>query len=446
MLLELTSSCSLALPFSSSATLQPLKFQPLPLGTVTPSGWLLAQLQLQADGLSGHLAQFWPDVSKSVWIGGSGDGGLHERTPYWLNGIVPLAFLLRNANHTPVTQHAGIWKVPSTDSAVFRNASLTSNAEVDCGMHLSAVVTPLMKTVVGSNNNEGAATMPVRAADLLSQVECYISYILEHQADDGWLGPRDDKERNAPWGRSNIMLALAQYAEAVPDKFDRVASSMLRYLLALRRRLTRVPLGGWAQQRWQDLALGVQWLLEKTFVDPGHRAELFDLLAMLQAQGSDWETWFESDLGRAGPKGANSHNVNAAQALKSAAVLYRQTGNASLRTLSVRRVARLDAHCGLPTGMYVGDELIPRSPTHDPSRGIELCGVVEAMFSFGVMFATFGRTADLDKIERIAFNALPATWASPRGGDMWAHQYLQAVNQIAARHSHPHVRQPTSIP
>ena len=100
-----------------------------------------------------------------MWIGGSGDGGLHERTPYWLNGIVPLAFLLRNANHTPVTQHAGIWKVPSTDSAVFRNASLTSDAEVDCGMHLSAVVTPLMKTVVGSNNNEGAATMPVRAAD-----------------------------------------------------------------------------------------------------------------------------------------------------------------------------------------------------------------------------------------------------------------------------------------
>ena len=30
-------------------------------------------------------------------IGGTADGGLHERTPYWLNGLVPLAFLLRNA-------------------------------------------------------------------------------------------------------------------------------------------------------------------------------------------------------------------------------------------------------------------------------------------------------------------------------------------------------------
>ena len=83
---------NLALP-----PLAPKKYSPLPVGSVTPTGWLLTQLQLQADGLSGHLAQFWPDVQKSVWIGGGGDGGLHERTPYWLNGIVPLAFLLRNA-------------------------------------------------------------------------------------------------------------------------------------------------------------------------------------------------------------------------------------------------------------------------------------------------------------------------------------------------------------
>ena len=30
------------------------------------------QLKLQAEGLSGHLAQFWPDVMDSVWIGGQG--------------------------------------------------------------------------------------------------------------------------------------------------------------------------------------------------------------------------------------------------------------------------------------------------------------------------------------------------------------------------------------
>lgn len=37
-------------------------------------------------------------MKNSVWIGGNADGGLHERAPYWLNGIVPLAYLLKNVS------------------------------------------------------------------------------------------------------------------------------------------------------------------------------------------------------------------------------------------------------------------------------------------------------------------------------------------------------------
>jgi len=48
--------------------------------------------------------------------------------------------------------------------------------------------------------------------------------------------------------------------------------------------------------------------------------------------------------------------------------------------------------------------------------------------SLQIMYATHGEMAFADRAERIAFNALPATWASPTGGDMWAHQYLQASN------------------
>ena len=59
-----------------AAALAPYAYKPLPVGSVTPKGWLLKQLTLQAEGLSGHLAQFWNDVMNSVWIGGSGDGGL----------------------------------------------------------------------------------------------------------------------------------------------------------------------------------------------------------------------------------------------------------------------------------------------------------------------------------------------------------------------------------
>ena len=80
--------------------LSPPKFTPLPVGAVMPEGWLLEQLKLQADGLSGHLAMFWNDVQHSIWLNGPedhGDGGLHERGPYWLNGFVPLAYQLKAA-------------------------------------------------------------------------------------------------------------------------------------------------------------------------------------------------------------------------------------------------------------------------------------------------------------------------------------------------------------
>ena len=65
----------------------------------------MRQLQVQAHGLSGHLQYFWPFVSNSSWIGGTGDPGLHEDTPYWLNGVVPLGFLTQD----PKLQESVSW-------------------------------------------------------------------------------------------------------------------------------------------------------------------------------------------------------------------------------------------------------------------------------------------------------------------------------------------------
>ena len=61
-----------------------------------PRGWLRRQLEIQAKGLSGHLDQVWPDVRDSAWIGGDREGW--ERVPYWLDGFVPLAYLLEDEN------------------------------------------------------------------------------------------------------------------------------------------------------------------------------------------------------------------------------------------------------------------------------------------------------------------------------------------------------------
>jgi len=73
--------------------LAPNSYYPLPLTSVRARGWIERQLRIQAAGLSGHLDEFWPDVGpNSGWLGGTGEGW--ERGPYFLDGLVPLAYLL----------------------------------------------------------------------------------------------------------------------------------------------------------------------------------------------------------------------------------------------------------------------------------------------------------------------------------------------------------------
>jgi hypothetical protein len=57
-----------------SLQLGPLMFETLPPHRIRPEGCLRRQLQIQADGLSGHLDEFWPDIRDSRrrpggWLG-----------------------------------------------------------------------------------------------------------------------------------------------------------------------------------------------------------------------------------------------------------------------------------------------------------------------------------------------------------------------------------------
>jgi Enterochelin esterase and related enzymes len=89
-------AASIPQPVPNRAPLQPTAFNLLPLTSVKPTGWLLDQLRIQSRGLSGHLDEFWPDLSSnSGWLGGSGESW--ERGPYFLDGLVPLAYLTGDA-------------------------------------------------------------------------------------------------------------------------------------------------------------------------------------------------------------------------------------------------------------------------------------------------------------------------------------------------------------
>ncbi|HRR84440.1 MAG TPA: 4Fe-4S binding protein, partial [Phycisphaerae bacterium] len=52
---------------SSRPPLRQTRFVELPLGAVKPQGWLRDQLRIQAEGLTGHLDEFWPDLARSAF-------------------------------------------------------------------------------------------------------------------------------------------------------------------------------------------------------------------------------------------------------------------------------------------------------------------------------------------------------------------------------------------
>lgn len=73
----------------------PVAFEKIPAGHIRAEGWLKTQLDYQVSGLSGNLDRMWDDVGpNSGWLGGTGESW--ERGPYYLRGIVSLAYVTQN--------------------------------------------------------------------------------------------------------------------------------------------------------------------------------------------------------------------------------------------------------------------------------------------------------------------------------------------------------------
>ncbi len=369
-------------------------FEPLPLGSVRPSGWLRDQLLAQARGGTGRLEQLWPDVGPSSgWLGGPGE--CWERGPYYLDGLVVLAEVLDDD-------------------------------------------------------------------DLRGTARKWIEWSLASQRDDGFFGPA----HNLDWWPRMVMLnVLLSHHSATGD--DRVPPFVEKYLRYAYLNLPGRPLEMWAAARGAEMVPAVLWCFERT-----QQPWLLDLAQLLVAQSLDWESLYRDfpytspaarlPLGRllraylpariamedvirrwrpakrtrirtaSQIKRSNesavlrfyhgTHGVNHAMALRGIAYAASVTGGDPNRAARLADDTVQQSH-GSAVGVVTADEhLAGRSPIH----GIETCSVVETMRSCEELVRLTGNGRWADRLEQVAFNALPAALTD----DLLGHQYYQQVTQV----------------
>lgn len=318
---------------------------------IKPLGWLKKQLEIQAEGLSGNLDKIWDDIRNSAWIGGNKEGW--ERVPYWLDGFIPLAYLLKNE-------------------------------------------------------------------DMIARAKKYIDAIISYQKSDGWICPCADEDRKTydTWAIQLITKTLTVYYQCSNDERipDVIYKTLKNYYDLLKS--GEIKLHDWGNARWFECFIAINFIYER------YKEEwLVDLAKILKEQGMDYNeavSLWKRPLNR---WRFDTHIVNMGMMLKSEAVSCGILGEKySDNAEELHEI--LTEYNGTPVGLFTGDECLSGL---SPIQGTELCAVAEQMYSYEVLYAFTGDKKWAERLEVLAFNALPATISD----DMWTHQYDQMSNQIA---------------
>ena len=320
---------------------------------IKPQGWLKRQLEIQAEGLSGNLHEIWPDIRDSAWIGGKREGW--ERVPYWLDGFIPLSYLLEDD-------------------------------------------------------------------EMIATVKKYIDAIVSAQQDDGWICPcnKEKRKKYDTWAIQLICKTLKVYYDCSGD--ERIPEVIYRVLKNYYESLKsgEIKLFGWGKFRWFESFISINFLYEKYNED-----WIKDLAKIIKEQGFDYNTTVENWKKPSHKWQMNTHIVNIAMMLKSEAVSHEILGEEYIDNAEKLRTI-LDKYNGTVFEGFTGDEVLSGL---DPTRGTECCAIVEHMYSYEEIFAHTGENKWAERLEVLGFNALPATLSE----DMWTHQYVQQVNQIACQ-------------
>ena len=320
---------------------------------IKPEGWLRRQLEIQAEGLSGNLHKIWPDIRDSAWIGGNCEGW--ERVPYWLDGFIPLAYLLENE-------------------------------------------------------------------ELIATVKKYIDAIVSSQEEDGWICPckKEDRAKYDTWAIQLICKTLKVYYECsgderIPDVIYKILKNYYQLLKS-----GEIILFKWGKYRWFEAFVSLNFIYEKYGED-----WIKDLAKIIKDQGFDYSTAVSLWKAPSHKWRMTTHIVNMGMMLKSEAISHELLDEEYTDKAEKLRSV-LDKYNGTAFEGFTGDEVLSGL---DPTKGTECCAVVEQMYSYEEIFAHTGDNKWAERLEVLAFNALPATLSE----DMWTHQYVQQVNQVACQ-------------
>lgn len=343
----------------SRAPLRQNPYLELPLGAIKPNGWLREMLVRQKNGATGNLDKLYPLVmnQRNGWLGGDGDQW--ERGPYWIDGLLPLAYIL-------------------DDKA------------------------------------------------LISKTKPWIEWTIKSQQPDGYFGPSKDygpepgiqRNNSRDWWPKMVMLKiLQQYYSATGD--NRVIKLMTNYFKYQLKELPAKPLDHWtfwAHYRGGDNLQAVYWLYNIT----GEKF-LLELGDLVYKQTFDFTNAFlKTDM--LSTEGS-IHCVNLAQGMKTPAIYYQHHPDQIYLDATKKGFEDITKYVGLAHGLYGGDEAL-----HDnkPTQGSELCTAVEMMYTLENILNITGDVSYADRLEKIAFNALPTQTTD----DYMARQYFQQANQV----------------
>ncbi len=343
----------------------------LPLGSIRPTGWLRDQLEIMRDGTTGHLDEVYAKVKNdNGWLGGKGDGW--EETPYWLDGAVPLAYLL--------------------DDAVLK--------------------TKVLKYINWTIDHQRPSG--------------YFGPVTKAERDSSAVITLANPDKGEDWWPKMVMLkVIQQYYTATND--ERVIKFLTNYFHYQLEALKLCPINKWtewAESRGTENIMVAQWLYEKT----GDK-KLFQLAELLNQQCYPWSRWLggrnwviNAAANQNGQDWMHRHGVNVAMALKAPALEFQRTHDSTYLTSLKTGFNDLMTLHGLPMGVFSADEDLHGNL---PTQGTELCAVVESMFSLEEIIAITGDIHYMDALERTAFNALPTQTTD----DYNNKQYFQVANQ-----------------